>query len=225
MSSLAALVFDHDGTVIDSLPLVVAATNRILSVFGFDQRTPDEVVAGMRLPTAPRMCLAAGLDWDDPRGVDLAQAFYGEARRLAPVPTRVYPGMRELLQLAHTRGLRLALLSNNEGALVREICAHHGLTSQLSIIFGEEDVPAPKPDPQGLQRILAAFDLAPEQVAYIGDSDVDYGVARAAGCLAWGVTWGAHDAAELRTFAWDVLFDAADELIRALDGQLLCHDA
>lgn len=200
------VLFDHDGTLVDSIALVVAATNAVLAQRGIapvDRRT---VTDGMVLPTGPRMGLLTG-DRDPGPQAELAEAFFTHARSLGAAHVRLYDGIADLLAELHTDGWALGVVTNNEGRLVRELLADLGVAGYLTIILGEEDVVAAKPDPRGTRQALAGLDLQPAGTCFVGDSSSDVGAAQAAGLRPIGVSWGTHDAAELRGMGFPVVVD------------------
>lgn len=212
------IFFDHDGTLVDSLDVVVEATNAVLVAEGLDPAPRAVVVAAMVKATGPRMGFHCRCE--DPQRQDrLAQDFYREANRL-PHLARTYPGVPALLGGLAGRGLRLGLVSNNQGAFVRRVLNALGLAAWLQVVLGEEDMPAPKPDPRGLLSAARRCGCAAPDCWYVGDSAVDLAVARAAGMGAVGVTWGTTPRRELEAMGFDLLVDTPGELaLAALDGK------
>jgi phosphoglycolate phosphatase len=213
--SVAAVAFDHDGTLVNSIPAVVAATNATLIEAGFAPVSAEAVVAAMPLPTGPRLGSHAGLT--DPREhARLAELFYRHAHELAPTRCQLYPGVAELLPALTARGIPMAVVSNNEGALVRKILGNLGILHHFTTILGEEDMPAPKPDPRGLLRATERMQREAFWCVFVGDSHPDSRVAHNAGMRSIGVTWGIHPRAEMADFGFDALVDTPDELLALL---------
>ena len=209
------VLFDHDGTLVDSLALVVAATNAVLAAHDHPPQDRDTIISGMVLPTGPR--IGALLSVDDPQQQDdLAEAFFVRARQMGAAHVRLYPGIEDLLAELHAAGWALGVVTNNEGRLVRELLADLGVAGYLTLIVGEEDVPAAKPDPAGTRQALAGLGLAPQRCVYVGDSDGDLGAAQAAGLAAIGVAWGTHSAAELRAMGYPRVVESVVDLRAAI---------
>jgi 2-phosphoglycolate phosphatase len=214
---IAGVIYDHDGTLIDSLGAVVAATNRVLREQGFASATTADIVAGMARATAPRMGWHSGVA--DPAAQQrLALAFYAAARALSPRRSRPYPGIAGMVRALARRGIRQGVVSNNEGALVRAVLAAHGLAAHLADVRGDADVPAPKPDPRGLLQCVEALGLTPGQCLYVGDSPCDAATARAAGMASVGVTWGIHRRSEMGGMGFTRLVDRPAELLALVGG-------
>jgi HAD superfamily hydrolase (TIGR01509 family) len=213
---IAGVIYDFDGTLADSIAVVVAATNAVLEARGLAGLPAPEVVAGMVWPTAPRMGRHAGIA-DLALQRALAEEFYVHANRLGPGLARSYPGVPELVAAVRDRGLPQGVVSNNQGLLVRKVLAALGLARDIGCAFGEEDMPAPKPDPRGLLAVAAVLGLDPAHCVYVGDTVGDARTAANAGMAAIGVTWGIHPRAELAGAGFAALVDAPAELLALLN--------
>jgi phosphoglycolate phosphatase len=207
------VVFDHDGTLVDSLAVVVQASNQVLAAFGKDPKLAPEIVAGMIHPTAPRLGLLAGIA--DPRIQDDMARLFGELAMRSSNLALLYPGIEEMLAAIGRLGMSQAVLSNSAGIFIRSILERLGVASRFIGLVGADEMPAPKPDPRGLLALLRRAGCEPSQAAYVGDSRTDLQTARAAGVRAIGVTWGAHPRKELAELGFDVLVDSPSQLVEA----------
>jgi HAD superfamily hydrolase (TIGR01509 family) len=208
-----AILYDHDGTLVNSLPVVVAATNAALTAAGFPAQPDHVVIKAMVLPTAPRMGFHSGVT-DPVRLAHMAAEFYRHAN-LLPHHATAYPGVPALLAEVAARGIAQGVISNNQGAFVRRVVAALGLAQYLGPVLGEEDMPAPKPDPRGLLQAAASLGVRAQDCWFVGDAGPDREAARSAGMLAIGVTWGIHRRDELEALGFDRLIDAPGELLTA----------
>jgi phosphoglycolate phosphatase len=210
------VVFDLDGTLIDSSRDLAAAVNAALRqvAAGTPALSDDEVRTfvgdGARVLVA-RSLARAGL----PHSVDeVLPVFLESYRGRLLETTRLFPGVAEALDAL--RGETLAVLSNKPGDMSRAILAGLGIASRFRSVLGAGDVPARKPDPAGLQRLMADTGTSPARTAIVGDSAVDVLTGRAAGVVTIGVTYG-FAPETLRATAPVVLVDDARELPAALD--------
>lgn len=213
ISQVRAVLFDHDGTLVDSLPVVVEATNAVLVERGRPPLPAEAVVAGMILPTGPRMALAGG--WHGNLERELAEAYYAAAIRLVD-RARAYAGIAAMLAQVTARGLPMAVVSNNESRFVHVAMAATGLDRWIAERLGECDIPAPKPDPRGLLVAAARLGIPSQDCIYVGDSPVDVRAAHAAGMRCIGVCWGTHRRDELANLPFDWLIDHPDQLAASL---------
>jgi phosphoglycolate phosphatase len=210
----AAIIWDFDGTLVDSPVAVAAATNAALAAAGFPAADLAAVKAGMVLPTIPRMAHHAGLAADDPRAAELADAFYRHAARAFPGVAKPFPGVAEALRELHRRGVPQAVVTNNLGPMVRETLAANGLLACFASVLGDGDLPRLKPDPIGPRMAAAACGVDPAACAYVGDSAVDAATATGAGMLAVAVPWGTTPRAALTGFA--LVLDRPADILRLI---------
>ncbi len=204
------IVFDLDGTLIDSVGDLATALNETIAGLSPGARrlalaeVRSFVGEGARRLVA-RGLLAAGLASDPEEAVPLFMARY--SHHLLDT-TGFYPGIEGLLERLSDR--RLAVLSNKPGRFSREILAGLGAAGRFFRVVGGDDAPR-KPDPSGLLGLLREAGVSPEEAVLVGDSAIDVRTARAASIPAIGVTWGlaapsleqdppdvlAHDVAQL----------------------------
>jgi phosphoglycolate phosphatase len=212
--SVRAVLWDHDGTVVDSIPIVVAASNEVLRARGLPELPADEIKRGMVLPTTPRMGSHARTA-DPALQAQLASEFYLAANRLGPSLARAYPGVGDAVA-ALARSCPQALISNNSGTLVRRILEALGLAPHFRLAWGEEDVPAPKPDPRGILLAARELGLAPSDCVFVSDGITDVLAARGAGMRIVGVTWGIHPREEMEGAGFDELVETPAKLVETL---------
>jgi phosphoglycolate phosphatase len=209
------LVFDLDGTLVDSSRDIAAATNAaILRVAPAAAEIPLEAILsfvgeGARV-LVERSLRYAGLGLS----VDEVLPVYIEcyAQRLLAT-TRLYPGVAEALDAL--AGPALAVLTNKPGDFSRRILEGLGVAHRFARVLGAGDVASRKPDPGGLLRLMAETETAPGETWMVGDSATDVAVARAAGVRVAGVTWGFHPVA-LQAAAPDRLIDRPLDLASLL---------
>jgi phosphoglycolate phosphatase len=205
------VVFDLDGTLIDSSRDLAAAVNRALRrAAPGAPALPEDVVrtfigSGARV-LITRSVAEAGLA----QSVDEVLAlFLEEYRRGLLDATRLYPGTEDAL--SRLRDRRLAVLTNKPGDMSRVILEGLGVKGRFFRIYGAGDVEARKPDPAGLRRIAEEAGVDVEEAVMVGDSGIDVRTGRAAGAVTAGVTYG-FDADSFRDDPPDILVRSLTEL-------------
>ena len=187
MMKYKAVLFDMDGTLLDTLADMAAAVNHILSVHGYPLRTVEEVRAFVG--NGARTLMERALP-PDVTG-DAFEALLEEYRQWyeahACVKTAPYPGVPAVLAALHRAGVRCAVVSNKPDGATRELAARFfpGLPA-----FGQQDGIPAKPAPDMVYHALAELGVEASAAAYVGDSEVDVALARNAKLPLVAVSWG-----------------------------------
>jgi phosphoglycolate phosphatase len=205
------VVFDLDGTLIDSAGDLAASVNAALR--RLSPETPPVPIETVRTfigdgaaMLVSRTLATAGLNVSQ----DAALPVFLDCYRARLLDTTVlYPGVVEALDALRDR--TLAVLTNKPGDMSRRILEGLGVAGRFALIWGAGDVPAKKPDPAGLRMLLDEAGIPPAAAAMVGDSAIDVRTGRAAGVLTVGVTYGL-DPASLHGAPPDVLIDDLREL-------------
>ncbi len=214
---IGLVVFDLDGTLIDSRRDLADATNALILEYGGTPLNADEVAAmvGEGAAVLVRRALAAAqLEARPPGALERFLAHYHE--RLT-AHTRPYAGIPEALAALRARGRILAVLTNKPQHATSQILERLGLASAFSHVLGGDTTAGRKPDPAGLLQIIGRAGATPASTALVGDSPIDLETARRAGthiCLArYGFGYRFGDGA----FRGDELFmDEASQLVARL---------
>ncbi len=230
IASLKLLVFDLDGTLIDSAQDLCNSVNATLTHFG-RQTLPDEIVAGFigngAMTLLCRAIAAADGKPDIEKIPDEAYAFFIDYYREHKLDyTYAYEGVLEALaalkQLHElpsgqdaNKSVAMAVLTNKPVRPARELCAALGLAPYFLNIYGGNSFPTKKPNPEGLFALMKEAGAKPEETVMIGDSQVDVETARNAGAWSVGCTFGLSPDS-LATCPPDVIVDSPAEWMLAL---------
>jgi phosphoglycolate phosphatase len=217
--SIQLLVFDMDGTLVDSRKDLCNSINAML-VKEDRHQLPEAVIASYIGDGAAMLVRRALGDPDDKDLVDRAlQYFLSYYREHKLDNTYAYPGVLESLQslAATNEDTRrvMAVLTNKPVGPARAICDALGMGSYFFRVYGGDSFHVKKPDPQGLFELMKEAQVTPEQTVMIGDSDVDVLTARNAGVWAIGCKFGLSPHT-LETAPPDLLVDSAFEWVHAL---------
>lgn len=189
---IRAVVFDLDGTLVDSAADLAAAVNHALRGLGLPERPVAEIATfvGEGAARLVERAVAPHRELLEP-GLTLWWEHY---RAHLLDHTRLYPGMAELLGDAR---LPLAVHTNKPGSLARQILEGLGVLGRFTEVLGGDEAPR-KPDPAGTRALLSRLGVAPSEAVYVGDSVVDVELARAVPMPLATVTWGLVPEARLR---------------------------
>ncbi len=213
MIKKAAIIFDHDGTLVDSIACTVHCTNKVLEQEGFAPASVEKIKHGMAFPTVERFGFHTKIQ-DRAVLERMGAEFYKTINQEGLDHLKLYAGIRTSLTTLARRGYALGMVTNNEGRFVRRAAARLAYAYDFSVILGEENVPAPKPFPDGLLQACAGLGALPENSWYIGDGKPDFEAARAASMKCGLVSWGAHPRKALEELDADILFDDPKALVR-----------
>ena len=216
------VVFDLDGTLIDSERDLADAVNAMLVKYGRRQ-LPIEVIGTYIGDGAPMLIRRALGDPADREFLQEALNFFLLYYREHKLDTtRLYQGIREALQqIVVHNGLqrRMAVLTNKPVRVSRDIIAGLGVEGSFFQVYGGNSFDTKKPDPLGANTLISEAGVSPEETVMVGDSQVDVLTARNAGMWSLGVTYG-FAPATLEQVVPDVLVDTPAELATALSGEL-----
>jgi len=191
------VIFDLDGTLLDTIEDITVALNTVMSQHGFRQFSIEEakkmVGDGMReLMVRAKPELAGQMELIDA----LVNEFRQEYAKVWREHSRPYPGIPELLTELNKKGLKLAVLSNKAHPFT-EIMVKELLPVPFQAVRGAQPEVPLKPDPAAARLILKDLNLTPAEALYVGDTAVDMKTALEAGLTPVGVLWGFREAREL----------------------------
>ena len=213
---LKAVVFDLDGTLLDTIPDIAAALNHSLAANGLPTH-PAKAVEGFVGGGIRSAVVKAAPAGSSEAVIEQVLAGYHDVYVAhCTDQTAPYPGVDDMLAALTARGLQLGVLSNKTEATARKIIAHYFPDTPFRFVFGRAEGRPLKPDPGAAAPVLEALGLAPEEIAYAGDSGTDVTFAKAVGFLAAATPWGYRSREELAALSPDLLPETAAELTAAL---------
>ncbi len=213
MKRFRAVIFDLDGTLIDTLEDLADATNETLRRRGYPAWPVDDyrhmVGDGARKLIERALGEKATPSLTD----ELLAAFLLQYDANCLNKTRPYPGIPACLETLRAGGIRLAVVTNKPEKQARKIVqALFDKALFTHVLGGRPDRPK-KPDPGAVLEVMAAWGAEPSQTLYVGDSDVDVFTAHNAGVAAAGACWGFRGKEELRLAGAEILLDSPLDLI------------
>ncbi len=214
-----AVIFDLDGTLLDTLSSIEYCSNKALAAAGYAPREREEYkyFVGDGAKTLIKRALAAA---GDPEGRDFDKAFaaYGEVfRDYCMYEVKPYAGIRELLEALAQKGVKTAVLSNKQDAETKRVVASFFGEGAFSQVRGQVEGMPVKPHPAGALRILELWGLEGRDVIYLGDTGTDMATGKAIRALTLGALWGFRKAEELQEGGADALLKKPMELLTYLE--------
>ena len=215
LKQVRLLVFDLDGTLVDSKQDLALSVNAMRKEMGLDPLTLDLISSyvGHGVMLLVRRSLGQQATEEN---VELGLAFFLDYyRRHMLDNTAPYPGVSEALE--KLKGYKMAVLTNKPVNFSREMITRLGYGSYFSHVYGGNSFPQKKPDPVGLHKLMEDLQVSARETVMVGDSDTDILTGKNAGVLTCGVTYG-FGAQTLEKVSPDVTIDDMRELPPLLNG-------
>lgn len=209
MKPLAAVLFDLDGTLIDSIELIVRTLEHTLDAFGKPPRTRDQLVSRIGIPLRAHLHVYADDD-DETSAMMAAYRTWNRAHHDEFV--RPMHGIDAALDAVARRGLRCAVVTSKLKPDAEHGLRFCGLAERFEFVVSPEDTTRHKPEAEPLLHAAERLDVSPHETAYVGDSVHDMQAAVAAGMRAVGAGWGPFPKVDLQRAGADPLLDHPKEL-------------
>ena len=212
-----AIIFDLDGTLLDTLEDIAISANFALTTLGFNAESTEKyryfVGEGVfklfenifaKTPQTQEVIQEA---------VSLFESHYAKQFNQN---TKLYDGVSKMLTFLQTRGFKMAILSNKPDSFTK-MCAVKYLRSwKFDVVFGARNGVPRKPHPQGALDISTLLEIEPHRCYYLGDTMIDMQTANSAGMIALGALWGFREEDELREHGAKHLVKSPSEVIKLL---------
>jgi phosphoglycolate phosphatase len=208
------VLFDLDGTLVDTIEDIAAAMNRSLEYHHYPP-LPVERFPGMVGQGIVKLALDA-LPEEAKSGETAALVAAAAARFYAEKPlvhSKPYPGMAELVKTLVEGGVKTAVISNKPDAITRLVVEGLFPAGSFRVIQGEKTGTPRKPDPASVWDILVGLDCTPRETVLAGDSEIDMATAHNAGCFALGVSWGFRPRRILEEAKAALIVDTPEEIL------------
>lgn len=215
----SAVIFDLDGTLLDTLADIAHTANSVLAELGFGQHPADAyrqfVGEGVRILF--RKALP-----EEARSREMidrcAEAFRSHYERHWKVHTRPYEGIRETLAKLKSLGLKMAVLSNKPDPFTKKCVDEYLGEFDFDLVLGQRDHVPRKPDPTAALQILDQLGVSGDACVYVGDTAIDMETAVRAGLYPVGVSWGFRPRPELEKAGAVRIIDSPQQLLEIING-------
>ena len=212
------IIFDLDGTLLNTIADLAQSTNHALHVLGYP--THEESAYNFMVGNGINKLFERALPEGEKREENVLRV------RTEFIPyydvhnadkSRPYPGISGLLEQLQAKGLHIAVASNKYQAATEKLIAHYFPGIRFIAVFGQREGVNVKPDPTIVEDILAITKVEKESVLYVGDSGVDMQTALNAGVTSCGVTWGFRPRTELESFHPNYIVDKAGDILSLIN--------
>jgi len=211
MRAFDLVMFDLDGTLVETAPEICDAVNDTLRTFGWAPVDMDQVARWIGHGTGELLVQAVA------RATGDTPALVRESPRLAAIGTvydryyaercgtrsHLYPQVREALATLRGQGVRLTVVTNKERRYTDRVLAAHALAEAFDRVVCGDTLATRKPDPAGVQACLREYGVAPRRALFVGDSSIDAATARNAGVPVWLLPHGYNMGQPIETAAPD----------------------
>lgn len=193
-----AVLFDLDGTLVETAPEIADAVNDTLRHFHLPEVSQAQVDGWIGHGTRELLIMALahlkGQSLQTVReGEDLRQAlpvFDGHYQNRCGTRSQLYPEVRRTLVALRAKGCRLAVVTNKEARYTHEVLRAHTLQEHFDAVISGDTYPTKKPNPTSVHTLLSQWQLAPQDALFVGDSSIDAATARNAGLAIWLLPYG-----------------------------------
>lgn len=215
--TFSAVLFDLDGTLLDTLEDIADAANAVLLPLGM----PTHPLASYRMFVGEGvMRLMEKAIPADHRSPDTiarcARLFADEYALRWNNKSRPYAGILPLLRFLREKNIPSAVLSNKPQAFTEQCVEHYFPAGTFMCVLGQREGVPPKPDPSGAMETARVLNMAPSRIVYLGDSNIDMQTAVRSGMHAVGAAWGFRSRDELLASGANVVIERPEELIAIL---------
>ena len=212
---IKGIIFDLDGTTIDTLNELYISINQTLKNYGYPTKTKDEVRLGVGRGFRKLVETVVPEKLSEEKIAEIGRD-YQESYTQNYLKSTVYPEMPELLRKLQDRGILLAVNSNKSDRFTKALIAKNYPDIRFTAVYGRREGVPLKPDPTTAKEIADLMGLKTEEVLYVGDSDVDMRTGINAGMKTAGCLWGFRDRMTLIDAGADHILERPEDLLKLL---------
>lgn len=214
MYIMKAVIFDLDGTLLNTISTIEYYCNKALSAYGFKSHTADEykMFVGNGAKLLIERSMSAERDWTDSE-FEKVFSLYNELYNADTLYlTEPYGGVIDMLHSLKNAGIKTAVLSNKPHIATEDVVRTVFGEELFDVVQGAVDGVPLKPDPTAVFGIMDKLNLNSENTIFVGDTKVDIGTGKNAGLYSVGVLWGFRDEAELSEAGADIIISSPEKI-------------
>lgn len=211
------IIFDLDGTLLNTLEDLMLSTNHALKSFNYPERTLEEIRNFVGNGVAKLIERAIPNGRCNPDFEACLECFKSHYSQTLKAHTAPYAGIIDMLLKLQEKGYKIAVVSNKFDKAVKDLCKLY-FDTLVPVAIGEGKNTRPKPYPDGVFKAVLELNSTISNAIYSGDSDVDVETAHNAGLKCIGVTWGFRSVNVLKNAGADYIINTPDKIIEILDN-------
>ncbi len=214
------VMFDLDGTLLDTAPQIAEAANRMLVALGKPMLPQAQISTyiGEGVHNLIKRCLTGELHAEpDAEIFARAQPLYAEFYAANAIDSQPFAGVLPALQALQLEGYKLACVTNKPAIFTLPLLKNAGLADFFTLVISGDSLPKKKPDPLPLLHICQQLGVLPAEALMVGDSDTDIQAAQAAGCFVVTVPYGYNQGREIDSNLVDATVDNLTEVVALLE--------
>ncbi len=217
--SIKFIVFDLDGTLLDSVPDLAVAADQTVRALGFPSVSEEQVRdyvgngADVLIGRSLSQSLIINPDLTDKVRAEARVLFDDFYEQSGHKLSHLYPTVKETLEELHQAGFTMAIVTNKPSKFVPHILEQHGIAKYFVDVLGGDAFPEKKPSPVALNWLINKHQLQPSDMLMVGDSKNDILAAKNAGCASFGLTYGYNHGEPISASHPDVVADQLSELL------------
>ncbi len=208
-----AVIFDLDGTLLDTLKDIAISANHVLNEYG---KSPIETQKYRYLVGSGALALMQSIlpNLSDEEYQKALEIFEKHYTKQFDVNTQKYEGISKMLTFFQVRGYKMAVLSNKPNRFTKMCVLKYLKNWNFDAVYGVREGVPKKPDPAGVFEILKELHVKPEETLYVGDTKIDMQTALSAGVTPIGVLWGFREKEELLEYGAKYIVANPSEIIK-----------
>ena len=215
---IKALIFDLDGTLLNSLVDIMDSVNIVLTEYNLPTHSLDEykMFIGNGIEVLAKKALQEKLnDNEFDNFLKKVKKIYSQRQILKTQP---YDGIRDMLKILNAKQIKIAILSNKPNEFTQQVVSHFFTDIKFDIILGSRVNVPRKPNPQAVFEILGQLNLKKNQAFFVGDTSTDMQTGKNAGLKTIGVSWGFRSVQELKQNGADFIVNKPSEILELVEN-------